>query len=477
MAKKKAVITNMLWRLAERCGAQGVSFIVSLILARLLLPEAYGVVSLITTFTTILNLFIDSGFSNALIQKKDADQLDFSTVFYFNITIGIFFYVLMFAASPLISEFYERPYMTPYIRVMSLSLVFGGINGVQQAIVSRKMQFKRFFYATLSGTLVSAVIGISMAYMQMGVWALIAQKLVNQAINTVFLWFTVRWRPDFRFSLKRLLPMFSYGSKLLMSSVVNTVMNNLIGLIAGKMYTSELLAYYDKGRSIPKLVVQNLQISVQSVLFPVIAENQNQKSQVKQILKKSVMTSTYCIFPCMIGIAVCAESLVKILYTEKWIAMVPYLQLWCFCFAFYLWHTANLQVIQALGRSDIALKIEIVKQLITFAGIVLAASYGVLAMLGTSCVVTVISLYINAKPNKRLAEYGFAEQLKDVLPILILNLFMGVAVYLLGLISMPDIWRLTIQILAGILIYLWGSYVMNLAIFKYLIQTVKELIC
>lgn len=473
---RKTIISNMLWRLAERCGAQGVSFIVSLILARLLLPEAYGVISLITVFTSILNLFIDSGFKNALIQKKDADQLDYSTVFYFNIVMGVLLYGIMFAAAPLIADFYDRPYMVPYIRAMALTLILGGINGVQQAVVARRMQFKRFFYATLTGTVISAVVGISMAYMGTGVWALITQRLVNQAIDTVFLWYTVRWRPSLRFSMKRLKPMFGYGSKLLLSSFANTLMGNLTGLIVGKIYTAELLAYYDKGKNIPNLVVQNLQAAVQSVLFPVIAGNQNQKEEVKKILRKSIMTSTYCVFPCMTGIAVCAEPLVRLLYTEKWIAMVPYLQLWCFCFAFYLWHTANLQVIQALGRSDIFLKIEIIKQFLSLGGILLSAPFGVLAMLTATCIVAVISLYINARPNVRLAGYGFWEQIKDVSPIICLNLLMGIAVYLVGCIAMPDMIKLIVQILTGAAIYIGGSFVIKLEIFNYLFETVKELV-
>ena len=473
---RKTIISNMLWRLAERCGAQGVSFIVSLILARLLLPEAYGVISLITVFTSILNLFIDSGFKNALIQKKDADQLDYSTVFYFNIVMGVLLYGIMFAAAPLIADFYDRPYMVPYIRAMALTLILGGINGVQQAVVARRMQFKRFFYATLTGTVISAVVGISMAYMGTGVWALITQRLVNQAIDTVFLWYTVRWRPSLRFSMKRLKPMFGYGSKLLLSSFVNTLMGNMTGLIVGKIYTAELLGYYDKGKNIPNLVVQNLQAAVQSVLFPVIAGNQNQKEEVKKILRKSIMTSTYCIFPCMTGIAVCAEPLVRLLYTEKWIAMVPCLQLWCFCFAFYLWHTANLQVIQALGRSDIFLKIEIIKQFLSLGGILLSAPFGVLAMLTATCIVAVISLYINARPNVRLAGYGFWEQIKDVSPIICLNLLMGIAVYLVGCIAMPDMIKLIVQILTGAAIYIGGSFVIKLEIFNYLFETVKELV-
>ena len=359
ISSKKTVISNMMWRFAERCGAQGVSFVVSIILARLLLPEEYGVVSLITIFTTILNLFIDSGFKNALIQKRDADQTDFSTVFYFNIFMGMVLYFLMFFAAPAISAFYGRNDMVPYIRVMSLTLVMGGVNGVQTAIVSRRMEFKRFFYATLGGTVFSAVIGIEMVYSGMGVWALIAQRLVNQAINTVILWFTVRWRPSLVFSLERLGPMFRYGSRLLGSAFLDSLNSNLASLVIGKVYQTDTLAYYDKGRRIPNLVVSNLQASVQSVLFPVVAERQGEKEQVGIILRRSFTTAAYGIFPCMVGLAVCAETIIRLLYTEKWISMVPYMQLWCFIFAFYLLHTADLQVIQAVGRSDIILKIEL----------------------------------------------------------------------------------------------------------------------
>lgn len=471
---KSVVLSNMLWRFAERCGAQGVSFIVSLVLARLLAPEDYGVLSLITVFTTILNLFIDCGFKNALIQKENADQLDYSTVFFFNVIMGILLYLGMFAAAPAIAGFYEKEYMIPYIRIMSLTLVLGGINGIQQAVVAKRMQFKLFFYATLGGTLISAVVGIAMAYMGMGVWALIAQRLTNQAIDTVILWLTVRWRPTFEFSFSRLKPMFNYGSKLLGSSILASFMTNLSGLLIGKVYTTDMLAYYDKGQNVPNLVVLNLQAAVQSVLFPVIATQQNQREQVKKILRRSLLTSAYCIFPCMMGIAACARPLIRILFTEKWIEMTPYLQLWCFVFAFYLIHTANLQVIQALGRSDIFLKIEIIKQILSFIGIIIGIRFGALAILFSVCVVTVISFYINAQPNKELVDYGCTEQLKDMLPIIILNFVMGVAVMFAGKLNLSDIPLLLVQICTGVIIYIGGSILMKLEIYTYILNTARE---
>lgn len=471
---KKSVVSNMMWRFAERCGAQGVSFIVSVVLARMLLPEEYGIVSIITIFTTILNLFIDSGFKNALIQKKNADQLDFSTVFYFNIFMGVVMYLLMFMAAVPISVFYEKEYMVPYIRVMSLVLIVGGVNGVQTAIVSRRMEFKRFFYSTLVGTVISAVVGIAMAYAGMGVWALIVQRLVNQCIDTCILWFTVKWRPSLVFSFKRLKPMFSYGSKLLGSSLLNSLNDNLVGLIIGKAYTADMLAFYDKGKRIPIMLVENLQTAVQSVLFPVLAQYQDEKMQLRRILRISFMTAAYCIFPCMMGIGVCAEPIIRLLFTEKWIEMVPYLQLWCFVYAFYLLHTAHLQIIQAVGRSDIFLKIEIVKQILALAATLLSIPFGVLTMLKAMCLFTVISLFINAFPNRKLANYAIREQLRDILPIVILNIIMGLAVYLVSLIKLSDILQLFLQIVFGSVVYLIGSKFFKLESFEYIRQLVSS---
>ncbi len=474
--KKRTVIANMLWRFAERCGAQGVSFMVSLILARLLLPEMYGVVALITVFTAALNLFVDSGLKNALIQKKNADQLDFSTVFYCNVALGIVLYLGMLLAAPLIAQFYQRPELTSYIRVLSLTLVLGGVNGVQTAVVSKRMQFRKYFYATLSGTMASAIIGVAMAAMGFGVWALIAQRLVNQAVDTIVLWVTVRWYPTREFSLTRLKPMFGYGSKILCSSLLDSLTANLSGLLIGKLYSADSLAYYDKGKSVPFFVIQNIQTAVQSVLFPVLAEEQDQVKRVRRILQQSIQVSAYCIIPCMVGIGVCARPLIRVLFTEKWISMTPFLQLWCFVCAFYLLHTANLQVIQALGHSGLYLRLEVIKQALSLAAMALAIPFGVLAMMQVMCIVTALSLYINARPNHRLIGYGFWAQMRDLTPILLLNLLMGVLVYLVGQLPFGDVPILLVQGAVGIGVYAVGSCMLRLEIARYLWDTIRDLI-
>ncbi|EET61725.1 polysaccharide biosynthesis protein [Marvinbryantia formatexigens DSM 14469] len=470
MTDRKFVFMNMLWRFAERIGAQGVSFLVSVILARFLLPEEYGVVSLIMVFTSILSLFIDAGFKNALIQKKDADQLDYSTVFYFNVGMGILLYLVMFGAAPAIARFYGEYTLVPYIRVMSLTLILGGINGVQQAIVAIRMQFKRFFYATLGGTLVSAAVGIWMAYRGYGAWSLIVQRLVNQTMDTVILWITVRWRPSLAFSADRLKPMFAYGSKIFLSSLMNNATTKLASLLIGLFYSAEELAYYEKGNHIPDLLIANVQTSVQSVLMPVIAKQQDERAEVRIILRRSIMTSSYIIFPCMTGLAACAAPLVRLLYTEKWNIMIPYMQIFCIAYMPWLIHTANLQVIQALGYSDIFLKIELIKQGLDFVLILVALPHGPLVLAEAYALEALIAFFINAYPNKKLVDYGCREQMRDICPVLLLSIFMGVCVLAVGQLPLADIWKLLLQVISGVAVYFGGSVIFKLESFTYMLK-------
>lgn len=267
MSSNDKVIKNFLWRFFERCGAQGVSFVVQIVLARILAPDVYGTIALITVFTTILQVFVDSGMGNALIQKKNADNLDFSSVFYFNIVVCIILYICMFFAAPLIAVFYENNELVPVIRVLSLTLVISGIKNVQQAYVSRTMQFKKFFFSTLAGTIGAAIIGIALAYNGFGVWALVAQQIFNATLDTIVLWITVKWRPEKKFSLKRLKGLFSYGWKLLASSLLNQIYSEITTLIIGKVYTTTDLAQYNRGNTFPMFIINNVNSSIDSVLL------------------------------------------------------------------------------------------------------------------------------------------------------------------------------------------------------------------
>lgn len=469
----KSVITNFLWRFAERCGAQGVSFVVSIILARLLLPEDYGNIALITVFTAILNVFVDSGLGNALVQKKDADDLDFSSVFYFNIVMCLFLYGVMFFAAPYIARFYNNEELTPLVRAISLTLVLSGVKNVQQAYVSKKMIFKKFFFSTLGGTILSAVVGIAMAYAGFGVWAIVAQSLSNSFVDMLILGFTVKWRPKWMFSFKRLKGLLSYGWKLLVSNLIDTGYGNLRNLIIGKLYTSADLAYFNKAQNLSNLVINNVNATINSVLFPAMSQAQNDKLAVKNMTRRAITISTYIIFPAMTGLAVVGEPLVSLLLTDKWLPCVPYLRIYCFSYALLPIHTANLQAIKALGHSGIFLKLEIIKKVMALVVLIISMQFGVYWIAFSMIITSIVSSFINAFPNKKLLNYSYLEQVKDMLPGLILSAVMGAAVYLINYIAINNVFKLIIQVVSGVIIYFGLSALFKLESFNYCLNMVK----
>lgn len=464
----RSVLSNFIWRFAERCGAQGVSFIVSIVLARLLAPEVYGTIALVTVFTTILNVFVDSGFGNALIQKKDADDLDFSTVFYFNIIICTALYILMFVTAPLIAEFYKDTSLTPVIRVLSLTLVISGVKNVQQAYVSRTMQFKRFFFATLSGTVGAAVIGIVMAYFGFGVWALVAQQIFNMTVDTIILWITVKWRPKRIFSWQRLKGLFSYGWKLLVSALLDTAYRDLQQLIIGKLYTKSDLAQYNRGNQFPNLIVSNINSSIDSVLLPAMSKEQDHANEVKSMTRRAMKISTYVMAPMMMGLAFIGEPVVRLILTEKWLPCVPFMRIFCITYMFYPVHTANLNAIKAMGRSDLFLKLEIVKKIMGLTVLLLTMWHGVMVMAYSLLFTSVLSQIINSWPNKKLLNYSYLEQLKDILPGIIVAVVMGFCIYPIQWLGLPDIVTLLIQVPLGAGIYFGVSALLKIDSFTYL---------
>ena len=277
------VLSGLIWRYAERCGAQGIQFIVQIVLARLLTPSDYGIIGLITVFIAIAQVFAQSGLGEALVQRKNADDKDFSTVFYFSIIFSIVLYGVLFLCAPIIASFYNMPQLTAVVRVLGISVIIASVNSVQQAYVQKTMQFKRFFWATLGGTIISAFVGIFMAYKGMGVWALVGQQLANQVIDTIILWITVKWRPKFIFSIKRMKELFSYGWKILCVAVFNTVYGNVYSLVIGKFYSAAELGYYNRGKQFPILIITNINSAIDSVLFPVMSEVQDEKQRLKNM--------------------------------------------------------------------------------------------------------------------------------------------------------------------------------------------------
>ena len=472
----KSVIANFIWRFAERSGAQLVTFIVSIVLARLLMPEDYGTIALVTVFTTIMQVFVDSGLGTALIQKKDADDLDFSSVFYFNFVVCIVLYLVMFFAAPFIAAFYNMPELTPVVRVISLTIIISGIKGVQQSFVSRNMLFKRFFYATLGGTIFSAFLGIAMAYAGFGFWAIVAQQLSNTAIDTLILWITVKWRPKLMFSWNRLKGLLSFGWKMLCSALLDTVYGNLRNLLIGKIYSSSDLAFYNQGDKFPKLIVSNINTSIDSVLLPAMSKEQDDKDRVKKMTRRSIMVSCYIMAPLMIGLACCASNIVVVVLTEKWLPCVFFLQIFCITYMFYPIHTANLNAIKAMGRSDLFLKMEIWKKVIGMILLLATLCISVKAMAYSLLISTFVSMIINTWPNKKLLDYSFIEQMKDILPSILLAVGMGVVVYFIGLLNLPTLPLLLIQVICGGVIYVAVSAIFKLEPFLYLIGIIKPMI-
>lgn len=472
-SKRNKVASGFMWRLMERMGAQVVSFVVSVVLARILDPNVYGTIALIVVFTTIMQVFVDSGLGNALIQKKQADNLDFSTVFYFNIAFCLVLYGLMWVASPAIAAFYHDPSLVPYIRALSLTIVVSGVKNVQQAYVSRNMLFKKFFYSTLCGTIGAAIVGILMALSGFGIWALIAQQLFNMIVDTTVLWVTVPWRPTLAFSFERLRGLLSYGWKLLASSLLDTGYNNLRQLLIGRIYTRADLAYYNQGDKFPALVINNINASIDSVLLPAMSEDQDDKSRVRDMTRRSIMVSTYLMSPLLVGMAACADTIVRLILTDKWLPCVPYMQIFCLTYLTYPIHTANLNAIKAMGRSDLFLKLEIIKKGIGLLVLLVFVRVGVMELALSMLAFSLLSMTINAWPNKQLLSYSIRDQVLDILTNLVLALVMGAVVWAEGALAIPMALKLALQVATGVVVYAALSLALKNSTFTYLLDMIK----
>lgn len=460
----------------ERGGTQGIQFGVQIVLARILLPKDYGVIALITVFLAVAVVFVQSGFNSALIQKKDVDELDLSSVFYLSLSVAGVMYIVLFFAAPAISRFYNEPQLVMVLRILSLTLFAGALNSIQIAVVSRAMQFKRFFFSSLGAILASGIVGIAMAYMGYRVWAIVGQQLTNQFMIALILWFTVKWRPKWMLSIERLKGLFSYGWKLLCSGLLDTVYNNIYNLVIGKIYNPEMLGYFNRGDHFPKLLITNINGSIQSVMLPALSAHQDDRVRVKAMVRRSIVTSSFIIFPVMAGLAVVAESLVKVVLTDKWLPCVPFLQLMCISYAFWPIHTANLQAINAMGRSDIFLKLEIIKKGLGVAALFVTIPFGIYVMVASRPIMGFIATIINSFPNKELMNYSFKEQWLDIIPSLILSLVMGSIIYVIQFIGLAAWITLLLQVIAGITVYFGLALIFKLECCRYLLDTVKEIL-
>ena len=473
---KNKVIHGVSWKFAENIGIQGIHFIVQIVIARMLFPEDYAVIALISVFIAVANSFVESGLGTALIQKKDADQIDCSSVFYVNMLLAALLYYLLFISAPKISAFYSLDILTTVIRVQAISLFLGALNGVQIAILSQRMEFKKSFFAHAVGTISFGIVGISLAYYGFGVWALVFSKLTSSAAITIVLWKTVAWRPSLLFSTDSVRTLFNYGWKILTAGLIDTLYINLRKLIIGKTFDKKILGYYDRGDHLPNMLICSINNSVQAVMFPTFALLQDDREQLKAIMRRSIITSSFIVFPAMVGLAIVAERVVIILLTEKWIGCVPFLQLACITYAFFPIHTTNLQVTKAVGRSDIFLRIEIIKKILELVIIFVSLPFGVYALVGSNAFFSIVSVFINAWPNKKIINYSIKEQWNDIAPSLMLSLCMGAIVYSIQWIGLPVWSTFLVQILSGVVVYTLGAWIFKFECFHYILKTVRDML-
>lgn len=477
MNQKKAIVSGLSWKFAERITAQAITFFVSIIIARLLEPTAYGQVSLVMIFISIANVLVTSGFGNSLIQKKDADDLDFSSVFYAQLLLSFLLYFLIFLIAPYVELYYGTDFrgLGSVLRVLGLRIPLSAINNVQQSYVSRRMIFKKFFVATLFGTVLSAVVGIYMAYAGFGVWALVFQYLTNTTVDTIVLFITMEWRPKCAFSFERLKPLMNYGWKLLCTDLLNSVLNNFRSLIIGKAYSSEDLAYYNKSEQFPSLIVTNINASLQSVLFPAMSNVQNDHEEVKHILRKTISTGAFVIFPMVYGFMAVADSVVILLLTEKWAECIPYVQVFCISYSLRIISTSCAQSIKAIGRSDVYMKSVVIYKILELISIVITAMISVKAIAIGTVINAVIIVVIQFYCNNKYIGYTFREISKDMLPIVTLTAIMTASVWCLRSIG-QGIGVLLLRILTGAIIYIGGSFLLKVPALHDLIGLVKTFV-
>ncbi|MBQ4104711.1 MAG: lipopolysaccharide biosynthesis protein [Clostridia bacterium] len=467
------IMGGLFWKFGERLLSQGISFIISLVLARLLMPEDYGTVSIMLIFINLSYVFISSGFGTAFIQKKDSDDTDFSTMFYCSFICSIIIYFIIFFTAPYIATFYKQPAITTLLRVFALQIPISSYNAIQNAYISRNMLFKKLFLSSVISTSLSGALGIGMAFAGFGIWALVAQYIGATLVNTLVLAITVPWRLRLKFSFKAAKSLMKYGSGILLADLSGTFFGELRSLIIGRVYTSADLAFYSKGQQLPSLLTSNLGTSLTSVLFPAMSDYSDDIQRVKQLAKRSIQVLSYVIFPALFGLAALMEPLIIVLYTDKWAPCIPYAQFLSVGLAIGVLGIVPLQTIKAIGRSDVIVKLEFIKKPVYILLLVVGVKINVLAIAATMMIYDIYGTFVNMLQMKKYLDYGIAQQIKDILPCLVLTLTMAIAVLIIPTIVNPFI-TLIIKLCVGVAVYVGGSIIFKFDSFNYLLNTIKN---
>ncbi len=474
---KNKAVSGAIWKFLESFLAQFITMVVTIILARILTPDDYASISIITIFFNFCNVLITGGLNTALIQKKDSDDLDFSTVTLATLVMSALIYIIMFFSAPGISSLYNQPILIPMIRIMSITLFINGIHSIAAAKVSSQLNFKTFFFATLSGSIISAIIGITLAKSGAGAWALVAQQMSSGLINTIILIALTKMKISVKFSYSRFKGLFSYGSKIFAASIISIIYDELKPLIVGVKYSGADLAFYNKGRSFPATLNNSICNTLSAVLFPVISKVQTNFDTVLGISRNFMRVSSYIVFPVLLGFVAVSENFVLLFLTEKWLPVVPYIKIFSVSYMFNILQTGNLQTIRAIGRSDIILKLEIIKKVSFFIVIALFVFFTNspqwLAM--SVIVTTLIATVCNFLPNKRLIGYKYRYIISDILPNLLLSVIMMAVVMFVGGLSVNLLLKLVIQVICGAAVYVLLSIIFKNPSFKYVLSMISGL--
>ncbi len=473
--EKAKVIKSLIYKFTERFAVKGLGLVISILLARLLAPEAFGQVALLTVFTNLSLTLIEGGLNTALVQAKEVDDRDYSTVFYITLLLSAVMITVLWLCAPLISRFYESPDIIAPLRFYSFSMLLSAFNSIQVARMQREMRFKEMMYCNMSATIVSGILGIVMAYIGFGLWALVIYFFAQVAMSSIAMLFTLRWLPRSPFSMDSAKKLYGFGIKMLAASVITTLYNDIRPLIIGKKFSTASLAYYERGQRFSSTISLNLDAAVQSVMFPVLSRSQDDKSQFAAILSRTKNLGAFIIFPTMLGMAAVAEPMVRVLLTEEWLPCIIFVQLLCIGEAQVPITTANLLAVKSLGRSDIYAKQEVIRRILMI--IVLAVSVLCFDSVEAIAVGFVISAWIDAMvttiPVIRLLDSSFLQQIRGLGKTMLCALIMAAAVSALNALMLPALIKLVIQILCGVVVYAVLCMVLKVDSMQYVLKMLK----
>lgn len=471
---RKKTVKGVMWSSIDRFTTQGISFVFSMLIARMLLPSDYGVIGMLAIFMAVAQCFIDSGFGTALVRKNDRTETDFCTVFYFNIAIACLCYALLFLASPYIARFYNLPLLESVTKVWGLNLIISSLAGIQNAQLTIAIDFKSRAKISVITTLFTGVVGLWLASRGYGVWALVFQTLSSNILRTILLWSIVRWMPKLIFSWQSFKELFSFGSKLLASGLLDTIYNNIYPIVIGKFFSASSLGVYSRADSLAQFPSSNITGVLQSVTFPVLSTIQDDEARLSNAYTRFLRLSAFVIFPLMVGLAAVADPFIRIVLTDKWEATIPFLQIICFSLMWFPIHAINLNLLQVKGRSDYFLKLEVIKKILGVAILCVTIPLGLTAMCYGRVFSSVVCLGINTHYTNKIIGYGFTKQMRDLLPILIHTLVMGAIVFAIVHL-LPTLWlQLIVGTLAGMVYYLVGAYLMKFDELNELLRLLKR---